>query len=102
MANVNFQSIALGVYLFICLFDFVIVPVWYGVNRPEISSFIATMNTMEDTQLQMELMRKMTDHHNPYTLMGGGLFHLSFGAILGATAWRKKDEVDSHNQSGSK
>ena len=58
MANVNFQSIALGVYLFICLFDFVLVPVWYGVNRPEIASFIDTMNTMDNTQLQMELMRK--------------------------------------------
>ena len=51
MAQINFQSIALGVYLFICLFDFVLVPVWYGFNRPEISGFIATMNTMEDTQL---------------------------------------------------
>ena len=48
MANVNFQSIALGVYLFICLFDFVLVPVWYGVNRPEIASFIDTMNTMKN------------------------------------------------------
>ena len=93
MANVNFQSIALGVYLFICLFDFVLVPVWYGVNRPEIASFIDTMNTMENAQLQMELMRKMTDHHNPYTLMGGGLFHLSFGAILtGSVRNREKNQ----------
>jgi hypothetical protein len=94
MANVNFQSIALGVYLFICLFDFVLVPVWYGVNRPEIASFIDTMNTMENAQLQMELMRKMTDHHDPYTLMGGGLFHLSFGAILTGSVLNRKNKEE--------
>ena len=90
--SVNFQSIALGVYLFICLFDFVIVPVWYGINRPEISSFISTLNTIETETVQMELMRKMTDHHSPYTLMGGGLFHLSFGAILTGSVLNKKDK----------
>jgi len=29
----------------------------------------------------------------PLTLGAGAMFHLSFGAILSATAWRKKDEV---------
>ena len=37
----------------------------------------------------------------PLTLGAGAMFHLSFGAILGATAWRKKDEVDIHNRNGS-
>jgi hypothetical protein len=94
MKKVNFQSIALGVYLFICLFDFVLVPVWYGVNRPEIANFIDIMNTMENAQLQMELMRKMTDHHDPYTLMGGGLFHLSFGAILTGSVLNRKPKEE--------
>lgn len=90
MGNINFQSIALGVYLFVCLFDFVVVPIWFGLNRPDISSFIATMNTLNNVDLQMELMRKMTDHHSPYTLIGGGLFHLSFGAILTGSVLNKK------------
>jgi len=94
MANVNFQSIALGVYLFICLFDFVVVPVWFGLNRPEISGFIYTMNTIDNPQLQMELMKKMTDHHNPYTLLGGGLFHLSFGAILTGSVLNRKPKTE--------
>ena len=85
MANVNFQSIALGVYLFICIFDFVVVPVWFGLNR---------MNTMDNPQLQMELMKKMTDHHNPYTLLGGGLFHLSFGAILTGSVLNRKPKTE--------
>jgi len=38
----------------------------------------------------------------PLTLQMGGMFHMSFMAILGVTAWRKKDEVDTHNNTGSK
>jgi hypothetical protein len=95
MGNSNFQSIALGVYLFVCVFDFVVVPIWFGVNRPDISSFIATMNTLNNVELQMELMRKMTDHHSPYTLIGGGLFHLSFGAILTGSVLNKKKKDES-------
>ena len=45
---------------------------------------------MDNPQLQMELMKKMTDHHNPYTLLGGGLFHLSFGAILTGSVLNRK------------
>ncbi len=95
MGNINFQSIALGVYLFVCVFDFVVVPIWFGLNRPDISSFIATMNTLNNVELQMELMRKMTDHHSPYTLIGGGLFHLSFGAILTGSVLNKKKKDES-------
>ena len=28
----------------------------------------------------------LTGQHNPFTLMGGGLFHLAFGAILTGSA----------------
>ena len=37
----------------------------------------------------------------PLTLEGGAMFHLSFGAILGATAWKKKEELDAHNNNNS-
>ncbi len=33
----------------------------------------------------------------PLTLQGGGIFHISFGAILSATAWKKKEELEIHN-----
>ena len=52
---------------------------------------------MMDKEVQLAASR-----WTPLTLEGGAMFHLSFGAILGATAWRKKDEVDSHIQSTSK
>ena len=36
----------------------------------------------------------------PLTLEGGAMFHISFGAILGATAWKKKDELEIHHRNG--
>ncbi len=73
---------ALSVYLVICLYDFMVVPIWYGLNRPDLATFIEILNTVKDPLIQLELMKKMTGQHNPFTLMNGGIFHLAFGAIL--------------------
>ena len=78
---------ALILYLMICFYDFMFVPIWFGLNRPELSMFIDILNTVEDPLIQLELMKKMTGQHNPFTLMGGGLFHLAFGAILTGSAF---------------
>ena len=77
---------ALSVYLLICFYDFLFVPVWYGLNRPDISQFMEIINSTEHVLVQMELMKKLTGQHQPFTLMGGGLFHLAFGAILTGSA----------------
>ena len=81
---------ALVTYLVICVYDFVVVPVLYGLNRPNIQMFVDIINTVEDPLIQLELMKKLTGQHNPFTLMGGGLFHLAFGALLTGTAINKK------------
>ena len=81
---------ALVTYLIICVYDFVVVPVWYGLNRPNIQMFVDILNTVEDPLIQLALMKKLTGQHNPFTLMGGGLFHLAFGALLTGTAINKK------------
>ncbi len=77
---------ALILYLVICFYDFMFVPIWYGLNRPDISQFIDILNTVKDPLIQLELMKKLTGQHQPFTLMGGGLFHLAFGAILTGSA----------------
>lgn len=59
-------------YLIICLFDFVMAPVFFGW----FSWFTKT------TMLPW----------SPLTLQGGGLFHLSFGAIIGIYAWTRTKE----------
>ena len=78
---------ALILYLAICFYDFMFVPIWFGLNRPELATFIEILNTVEDPLIQLELMKKMTGQHSPFTLMGGGLFHLAFGAILTGSAF---------------
>ena len=77
---------ALIIYLLICFYDFLFVPIWYGLNRPDISQFMEIINSTSEPMVQMELMKKLTGQHSPFTLMGGGLFHLAFGAILTGSA----------------
>ena len=81
---------ALGVYLVICLYDFMVVPIWYGLNRPDLATFIEILSTVKDPLIQLEMMKKLTGQHSPFTLMGGGIFHLAFGAILTGTAFGLK------------
>ena len=44
------------------------------------------INSTEEVLVQLELMTGRTGQHSPFTLMGGGLFHLAFGAILTGSA----------------
>tara|TARA_R100001530_G_scaffold101830_1_gene70825 strand:- start:243 stop:401 length:159 start_codon:yes stop_codon:yes gene_type:complete len=42
--------------------------------------------TVEDPLIRLELMKKLTGQHQPFSLLGGGLLHLAFGAILTGSA----------------
>jgi len=86
ISTMRWRWTALIIYLLICFYDFLFVPVWYGLNRPDISQFMDIINSTEHVMIQMELMTKLTGQHSPFTLMGGGLFHLAFGAILTGSA----------------
>ena len=81
---------ALIVYLAICVFDFIIVPIWFGVMRPDYHMCLEEVRAIDDTMVQMELLKKLTGHHSPYTLQMGGLFHLAFGALLTGSAFGLK------------
>jgi len=86
-ASMTWRYVSLLTYIFICLYDFVVVPVWFGLNRPDLAMFIDILNTVEDPLIQLELMKKMTGQHIPFTLGNGGLFHLAFGALLTGSAF---------------
>ena len=58
------------VYLFICLFDFVLATILWSL-------------------LQTYESGKVTDQWDPLTLQGAGMFHISMGAILGVAAWTR-------------
>jgi hypothetical protein len=78
-------------YLFICLFDFVIVPSWIGITRRNFEEFGLTYEELNNLSslLQAEIIEYLTSHHDPLTLKGGGLFHLSFGVILTGAVFKK-------------
>ena len=85
-STMTWRWAALSIYLLICFCDFMFVPIWYGLNRPDITALMLVIDSTEEVLVQMELMKTLTAQHNPFTLMGGGLFHLAFGAILTGSA----------------
>lgn len=58
------------VYLILCVWDFLIAPICFSLLQYWVGG---------DTTLQWQ----------PLTIIGGGLLHLSFGAILGVSAYSR-------------
>lgn len=81
----NWRSWAALVYLFICIVDFFIAPLLWNIGM-----------TMMDNEIKMN-----TSRWAPLTLQGGAMFHLSFGAILGATSFNRHKEMSSGNNDKS-
>jgi len=86
-STMHWRWTALIVYLLICFYDFLFVPIWYGLNRPDISELMKIVNETSDTLVKLDLLKTLVSQHSPFTLMGGGLFHLAFGAILTGSAF---------------
>lgn len=78
------------IYTVICVFDFIIAPSWIGLNRTDFLELIVTLELLApDVQARaLEISRVA---YEPITLKGGGLFHLSFGAILTTSAFNRND-----------
>ena len=98
--DVNWRKAAAAVYLWICLFDFFAVPLllaYFEKKTPEdIAVMIESVKDLDvDENKVMEFVsknyRSVTPNWTPFTLRGGGLFHLSFGALLTGAAIRKKE-----------
>lgn len=77
----GWKSLSGFIYLIICMFDFMIVPIWFGLMRNDIvviSEYIKGVEPM----VQLEYLKLLTSQHDPFTLQHGGIFHIAFGAIL--------------------
>ena len=48
-AGMKWRWTALIVYLAICVFDFMIVPIWFGVMRPDYHMFLEEVRAIDDT-----------------------------------------------------
>lgn len=86
----GWKAIMAFVYAIICLFDFVVVPSWIGIMRKELDREIFLAENMNE-QVQLELIRANFVQHEPFTLQGGGMFHLAFGALLTGSALKRKE-----------
>lgn len=70
----RWRPITAIVYLVICIFDFIIFPVLWSL-------FLYFTGAVDTTVVW-----------TPLTLQGAGMFHLSFGAILGVSAFTRGQE----------
>ena len=88
------RNIVVTVYLVICIYDFMLVPIYYGVARMglDLADYMSHLQEIEDPMVQMEYLKKLVSQHEPNTLKGGGLFHLSFGAIITGSVFGKNKD----------
>jgi hypothetical protein len=83
----GWKSLLAIIYALICIFDFIIFPIWIGTTRKSIAIDTgASTFTSLDVQVQIQLIQSIWAEHEPFTLMGGGMFHLAFGALLTGSA----------------
>jgi len=97
----GWKSMCAIIYLLICLFDFVLVPVWFGASRAFIETEQQLFKPEEfanlDPSVQIKIIDASSFQHDPFTLKGGGLFHMAFGALLTGSALSRKKDNDSDN-----
>lgn len=79
------KPLAATCYLIICLFDFIIAPIWHEQTQEDYLSMLKAMKGL-DPSVQQIIVAKERMMWQPITLMGGALFHISFGAILTGVA----------------
>ena len=60
-------------YMITCIFDFIVAPILWSI-------------------VQAYFKGNVTEAWDPITLQGAGLYHVSMGAILGVTAWKRSEE----------
>ena len=63
-------------YMIVCIFDFIIFPILFTIVQ------------FWETEAVNDAFRQW----QPLTLIGGGLFHVAMGAVLGISSWSRGQE----------
>ena len=84
----SWKTVAGYAYIIICIFDFLIMPVAVHANKIDTRSEINAIIKEHGIVAGLEIIEKIQgdNHWIPVTMSGGGLFHISFGAILTGAA----------------
>lgn len=90
----NWRALAGYVYLSICLFDFVVMPALvYMSNQETKNVIIELLQARTEHSFVLDMIDRVEEGQwHPVTLIGGGLFHISFGAILTGVAVTRGQE----------
>lgn len=105
--NKWYQSVwlpfAAATYIVICIFDFILMPVYVTAHNSRIeNAVLKTLDSKDAAEFADGLVKanQAARQWNPLTLMGAGMFHLAFGALLtGGAVTRgmaKRSEVESY------
>ncbi len=81
---------AAWIYLTICVFDFMIMPIYHIRSQGSLDHVWAlSMRLRPEDQLQAIVQLTKKTAWDPITLQEGSFFHISFGAILGVAAYTR-------------
>ena len=90
------RPIAAYIYLAICIFDFMGMPIYIAHQNQQVNTeAFAEIRSLADKDVKMKALEQLdlgSKDWTPLTLQGGGLFHLAFGAILGVAAFTRGQE----------
>ncbi len=84
----NWKAGLAFIYSLVVIFDFIVVPSWIGLHRPDLFKVLEAVKTLTPEMQQLALQIAFRSHE-AFTLQGSGLFHLAFGALLTGAAVTK-------------
>ena len=102
----HWRPIAAAVYLTICLFDFIAMPIVIEIHNREVDPVVAVSEALKfkESSAQTQALQILSKKRSwdPLTLMGAGTFHIAFGALLSAAAWtRGQEKIENLKQNGA-
>lgn len=78
------------VYMAICVFDFIIMPVWVQKTEIKPTQAVELVRKLpEKDQVAALTILTKDQYWNPITLKENGFIHIAFGFILGIAAWTR-------------
>lgn len=98
----TWRPAAFWVYAIICLFDFTIAPCWSQIfdHRLSRTEIILQSKEFKDQAAVLALLLN-AGKWEPITLKENGMFHIAFGAVLGAAAYTRGREKIEKQKPGS-